>query len=163
MVTLPVVSPSGNALVSLAPEDEAAGDHPEAPVLHALVIVEAGGLVLFCHAIAHAMWELPGGAIEADESPREAGARELFEETGIRVDSADLRWGGRAGYLLADGRAAQAALFAITTTRDHAFAANEEMNDFRWIDPALEHDGTSRLDLAIADWVLSRGLRSGDS
>jgi 8-oxo-dGTP diphosphatase len=31
-------------------------------------------------------WEPPGGGIEHGESPREAAARELFEETGLTVD-----------------------------------------------------------------------------
>lgn len=33
----------------------------------------------------HVLWEPPGGGIEADESPREAAAREWIEETGIPV------------------------------------------------------------------------------
>ena len=36
-------------------------------------------------------WSLPGGFIEIGESWQEAGARELFEETGYRVDPAEIR------------------------------------------------------------------------
>ncbi|MBU0650062.1 NUDIX domain-containing protein, partial [Patescibacteria group bacterium] len=32
------------------------------------------------------IWELPGGCIEKDESPEMAVVREVFEETGYRVD-----------------------------------------------------------------------------
>lgn len=35
-------------------------------------------------------WALPGGIIDIDESPEEAAARELEEETGVSVDPADL-------------------------------------------------------------------------
>ena len=36
------------------------------------------------------LWELPAGLIEAGEAPREAAARELFEELGFRVNEASL-------------------------------------------------------------------------
>lgn len=40
-------------------------------------------------------WFTPGGGLEHAESPAEGAARELYEETGLRVDPADLgepRW-----------------------------------------------------------------------
>jgi 8-oxo-dGTP diphosphatase len=36
-------------------------------------------------------WALPGGIIDINESPEEAAARELKEETGVSVDPTDLR------------------------------------------------------------------------
>ena len=39
-------------------------------------------------------WTHPGGHIEGDEDSRDAAARELLEETGIKVDSKDLHYVG---------------------------------------------------------------------
>jgi len=36
-------------------------------------------------------WGPPGGHLEPDEDPAEGAARELLEETGVRVDPAELR------------------------------------------------------------------------
>lgn len=35
-------------------------------------------------------WQTPGGGIDEGETPREAAARELYEETGLAVDPAEL-------------------------------------------------------------------------
>lgn len=57
-----------------------------------IVVDPDGCFLLFRFAIAtgpHAgvvYWSLPGGAVEEGESYAEAARRELFEETGIRVD-----------------------------------------------------------------------------
>lgn len=38
------------------------------------------------------LWEFPGGKIEEDESPEFAARRELAEETGLKLDSAQKTW-----------------------------------------------------------------------
>jgi 8-oxo-dGTP pyrophosphatase MutT (NUDIX family) len=51
-----------------------------------------GGRVLLVqqwrHTIQKLIWEIPAGAIDAGESPREAAIRELREESGYEVDGA---------------------------------------------------------------------------
>lgn len=53
----------------------------------------ADGLLVVRRAIepARGQLALPGGFIEIPESWQEAGARELFEETGIRIDPQSLK------------------------------------------------------------------------
>lgn len=43
-------------------------------------------------------WTLPGGGIEAGESPAEAAMREVWEETGLRVRAMRLLWEGSYGH-----------------------------------------------------------------
>jgi 8-oxo-dGTP pyrophosphatase MutT (NUDIX family) len=59
-----------------------------------LLIDEAGRVLLF-HGIDPAdptddYWVTPGGGLEPGESPVQGAVRELFEETGLRVDPATL-------------------------------------------------------------------------
>ena len=43
-------------------------------------------------------WTLPGGGLEAGETPAEAAVREVWEETGLRVKVVRLLWEGIYGH-----------------------------------------------------------------
>ena len=43
-------------------------------------------------------WTLPGGGLEAEETPAEAAVREVWEETGLRVRAVRLLWEGNYGH-----------------------------------------------------------------
>ena len=47
---------------------------------------------------SHSYWTLPGGGVEAGESPAEAAVREGWEETSLRVQSVRLLWEGNYGH-----------------------------------------------------------------
>ncbi len=49
------------------------------------IITDNEGRVLLCHRRDHDLWNLPGGAVEAGESPWDALVREIEEETGLRT------------------------------------------------------------------------------
>ncbi|KUL28691.1 NUDIX hydrolase [Actinoplanes awajinensis subsp. mycoplanecinus] len=60
-----------------------------------VLLVDLAGRALLLHGGDPARpgmhwWFTPGGGLEAGESPTQAAARELFEETGLRVDPAEL-------------------------------------------------------------------------
>ena len=47
------------------------------------MIRDSRGRVLVVEPTYKTSWELPGGSVEADESPRDACAREVEEELGL--------------------------------------------------------------------------------
>jgi 8-oxo-dGTP pyrophosphatase MutT (NUDIX family) len=54
--------------------------------LSAGVIVTDGTNILVCHVTDADYYDLPKGGIDEGESERDAAVRELYEETGLRVD-----------------------------------------------------------------------------
>ncbi|WP_338676393.1 NUDIX domain-containing protein [Streptomyces sp. SCSIO 30461] len=48
-------------------------------------VVREDGRLLAIRRADNGRWELPGGVLELNESPQEGVAREVWEETGIRV------------------------------------------------------------------------------
>jgi ADP-ribose pyrophosphatase YjhB (NUDIX family) len=52
-----------------------------------VVLLRQGSILLARHELGdHVYWVLPGGEIEANETPEEAAVREMLEETGLRVE-----------------------------------------------------------------------------
>jgi 8-oxo-dGTP diphosphatase len=51
----------------------------------AVLLRDVGNRILIVEPTYKDHWELPGGAVEADESPYDAGVRELKEELGLSV------------------------------------------------------------------------------
>lgn len=61
-----------------------------------LLVDSQDRILLFCGVDpaapgAGSWWITPGGGLDPGESEREGAARELFEETGLRLDPAELR------------------------------------------------------------------------
>lgn len=56
-----------------------------------LIINEDKEILLVRSWLGHQRWTLPGGGIKGGETPAEAGAREVHEETGLRIPSDHLQ------------------------------------------------------------------------
>jgi ADP-ribose pyrophosphatase YjhB (NUDIX family) len=128
------VDDRGNALISfvLAAEDTPPRD---APLPLALVALWQGDRVLMVFDRYRQAWELPGGRIDPGESPRQAAARELLEESD-HVPEGPLRFVGFACFALApDQRAEYGALFTGQASEaSRLFQPNGEIAAVRWWD-----------------------------
>jgi 8-oxo-dGTP pyrophosphatase MutT (NUDIX family) len=123
----------GNSLISFARGGEAAPPQ-DAPLPAALVALWRAGRVLMVFDRYRQSWELPGGSIEEGETPRQAAARELLEESGQQPDER-LWFIGYARFVLApDRRAEYLALYAGSCAEIRAFEPTEEISAIRWWD-----------------------------
>ena len=154
------IDASGQALTAFDRDPEITGSvHRGVPCPLALVVLEAEGEILLGLNHWRRSWELPGGLLEEGETPRQAAARELLEETGVDLADDQLRWAGLAEFALVDPtRIELAAVFVATSERRPSVRSSEELTDVGWFSlghpPALH----SPLDLAIARIALEDDL-----
>src|SRR4051794_9433749 len=93
------VDEHGQALVAFEYGPELIGsERGGVPCPLALVVVVVDEEVLLGLNRWRRSWELPGGMLEAAESPRQAATRELLEETGVALAADDLQWVGLATF-----------------------------------------------------------------
>lgn len=106
--------------------------------------------------VAPPRWLTPGGGIEGDETEREAAIRELFEETGRRIDDDDLV--GPIGHVRVphpDGHP-YAATDAVTYLwRCERFAPGDEHRMDDELDDILGHRWWTADDIRASDEVFS--------
>ena len=132
-----------------------------------VVMLNAQGDVLLCHATETTHWDVPKGAADPGESPREAALRELVEETGIVLPAARLKDLGRFVYR----RDKDLHLFAVRVSEDEVQLENcvcesyfprysdgtmiPEMDAYRWVSPANVDKFASRSLARLFETTLS--------
>ncbi|HWM39749.1 MAG TPA: NUDIX domain-containing protein [Streptomyces sp.] len=105
----------------------------DAPTGYALVVLWHEGRVLMVYERERECWELPGGGIEPQESPRAAAVRELWEETGQRVTEEQLRFVGHTRTALGvSQRVLYGTVFTAETAEPRPFTANDEVSAVHW-------------------------------
>lgn len=114
------------------------------------VIVDEQGRVLITqrplNAQAGGLWEFPGGKVEQDESPLQALVREIKEEVGLEIVSADFLseihhdYGTHAVTLL---------VYQINQFHGKAMCCEQQL-DLQWIEPQqLKHYAFPQANQAI--------------
>lgn len=87
---------------------------------------------------ASGLWNLPGGAVEAREKLLDAAAREVWEETGLRVNPSDLQHIGVNRYDVEGlhGRAQGVNFFFLTRQWEGEAEPGDKTSELGWFDPA---------------------------
>lgn len=105
-------------------------------------------------------YDLPGGAIDGDETEEQALVREFVEETGLSIRPGERL--GEAGqyFLKSDGKAVNnlAGFWTAEVEREDLAAKVEDDHELRWLEPhralaELRHDAHA---WAVALWLRRR-------
>jgi 8-oxo-dGTP diphosphatase len=109
----------------------------DADVLAAGGLVVRDGEVAVVHRPRYDDWSLPKGKLDEGESFEEGALREVWEETGLRcrIDSTL----GDASYKDRKDRDKLVRYFRMTPESGE-FAANEEVDELRWLSPNEARD-----------------------
>jgi 8-oxo-dGTP diphosphatase len=117
----------------------------------ALVVARHEGCTLLVFNRWRKQWELPGGMIDPDETPRQAAIREFVEETGQPAPK--VAYGGVATFrLMPDRRLEYAAVYVAELPGRAPFVANNEVEQLEW------WDGREMSNLALLDITICRLL-----
>ena len=127
------------------------------PVAVMVVPVAGEGLLLVRRAIPPEGLALPGGYIEYGEDWRDAGARELREETGVRVDPSEVRelrvLSAPDGTLLVFGTAPPVARDALSE-----FVPSDEVSELLVTSEPLDDIVFPLHAQVVAEWFGGRGV-----
>jgi 8-oxo-dGTP diphosphatase len=107
---------------------------------------------LLVHHRERQSWELPGGHIEGAESARDCAVRELFEETGQRVEHLDFRavLKYRAG---SDNRSYYGTLYSGELPSPTPFRENEEIAQITFWDGKADIGYIDEIDRAVINLI----------
>jgi NADH pyrophosphatase NudC (nudix superfamily) len=127
--------------------------HWDNPTPVVAAIIEYEGKVLLARNVAwpEKMFALVAGFLERDETPQEAVAREVHEETGLAVTATHL-----VGVY--EFRRRNEVIIAFHTPAEGTITLGEELAEVKLMDAARVKPWPAGTGLAVADWMRARGL-----
>ena len=128
-----------------------------APLTHSLVVARFGGTYLFVFDKHRNRWELPGGIIETNETPRACAIRELYEETNQTISKP--RFLKLMKFILKpDDRLEYGALYSGEMTRVKDFTANSEISSMKLWNLADDIGEVVAIDKWLAEYCRAADL-----
>lgn len=117
-----------------------------------VVLIVEGKILLTKDWLGAGRWNLPGGGLHRNEPEIEGAARELFEETGIKLESSQLTFltTAKAAY----GMSTNLIFYQVTLSEKPEVTIQKfEILDYRWIE--LSKVKTIDLDTVSRQAILS--------
>ncbi|MDT9594263.1 NUDIX domain-containing protein [Nocardioides zeae] len=108
-------------------------------VVAAVCLQDADGRVLTVRKRGTERFMLPGGKIEAGETPEQTAVREIAEEIGVELRDLALLGVFEGAAANEPGASLHSTVFTATTDGEPAAAA--EIAEVRWVDPAAPPAG----------------------
>ncbi len=128
------------------------------PVTHgARILLVTDTKILLVQPRALKYWNIPGGGIKRKENPEQGAIRELYEETGIKIDSVDYLLGT---YISSDEGKHDTIYFYIKRVEQELSTQNDiEIGNSGWFHFDQLPDGTtSRTKMRIQEYL--EGMRN---
>lgn len=102
-------------------------------------------------------YHLPGGRIEPGEAFMDGLAREVFEETGLRVTAGKPIFVGEWFPVIRGEQNQIVAIFFVCTAQTDSVHLSAEHDDYQWIDPAdfRQYDLMAPEDQVLQEFVTS--------
>ncbi len=132
-------------------EDELSGLDPSIPLRLSLMTARLpDDRVLLVRNARSGEWELSGGEIADDETPRRTAERRFLEETGLQAGAT--AFVGIATVQIGHARAIELlALFRTTLDEASAEALGRSERELAWWRPGSDHGGLSPIDAHLAE------------
>jgi 8-oxo-dGTP pyrophosphatase MutT (NUDIX family) len=121
----------------------------------AVILENPVGQALIVKANYKSYWSFPGGVIDKDETPKQAGVREVAEEVGIHLDESKLQFVAVVDRKSADAHTYQFVFRAPleSTMVDHIVLQSSELEEFALVTAEDVKSGNRTYGKVISHWV----------